>query len=65
MPDAANAAETIRVLESDLIELALRRAPVDAVVERVAGALCEAGVRVNQIRLGARTLHPAIDAIAV
>ncbi|EDP63862.1 adenylate/guanylate cyclase [alpha proteobacterium BAL199] len=65
MPDAAHAAETIRVLESDLIELALRRAPVDAIVERVAGALCEAGVRVNQIRLGARTLHPAIDAIAV
>ena len=33
MPDAAHAAETIRVLESDLIELALRRAPVDAIVE--------------------------------
>ncbi|MEQ8398747.1 adenylate/guanylate cyclase domain-containing protein [Thalassobaculum sp.] len=65
MPDAVHAAETIRALESDLIELALRRAPVDAIVERVAGALCEAGVQVNQIRLAARTLHPAIDAIAV
>lgn len=65
MPDAAHAADTIRALESDLIDLALRRAPADGIIERVAGALCEARVRVNQIRLGARTLHPAIDAIAV
>lgn len=58
-------APVLRALEDDLVGMALRRAPVDDVVERVAFGLCEAGVRVNEIRLAARTLHPAIDAIGV
>lgn len=67
-PDPAapdRAATLVRALEDDLVDLALRRAPADVVVERVAAALCAAGVRVNEIRLAARTLHPAIDAIGV
>lgn len=59
------AASVIRALDSDLVAMALRRAPVDDVVERVAAAICDAGVRASQIRLAARTLHPAIDAIGV
>jgi adenylate cyclase len=47
------------------VRLGLRRAPADEVVERVAAALCEARARVDVIRLAARTLHPAIDAIGV
>lgn len=58
-------AAVIRTLDSDLVAMALRRAPVDDVVERVAAAICDAGVRVSQVRLAARTLHPAIDAIGV
>jgi len=65
MSDVDPAAAIIRALETDLVGMALRRAPLDDVVERVATALCEAGVRVSQIRLAARTLHPAIDAIGV
>lgn len=55
----------LRALDDDLVELALRRAPLDDVIERVAAGLCEAGIRINEIRLAARTLHPAIDAIGV
>ena len=65
MSEADPAAAVIRALDTDLVAMALRRAPVDDVVERVAAAVCDAGVRVNQIRLAARTLHPAIDAIGV
>lgn len=55
----------LRALDDELVEMALRRAPLDDVIERVASALCEAGIRINEIRLAARTLHPAIDAVGV
>lgn len=65
MPDPDPDCPALRALDDDLTELALRLAPLDDVVERVAAGLCEAGIRVNEIRLAARTLHPAIDAIGV
>ena len=47
------------------MELALRRAPADAVVARIAVGLRDAGVRFDEIRVAARTLHPAIDSIGI
>lgn len=65
MSDQDPAAGAIRALDSELVEMALRRAPPEQVVERVADRLSAARVRVDTIRLAARTLHPAIDAIGV
>ncbi len=65
MSDLDPAASTLRALEDDLVELALRRAPADAVVARIAVGLRDAGVRFDEIRVAARTLHPAIDAIGI
>lgn len=53
----------IRALDDELVDLALHRAPGDVIVSRAASRLREAGVRLDEIRMAARTLHPAVDAI--
>ena len=65
MPDPDPAAVALRALEDDLVELALRRAPVEAIAERTTAGLRAAGVPLDEVRIAARTLHPAIDAIGV
>src|SRR3546814_12058986 len=65
MSEPDSAAAVLRTLEEQLVDMALHRAPMDDVVEQVARMMCEAGVRVDEIRVAARTLHPAIDAVGV
>ena len=48
-----------------MVQFALVRADVETVVASVGEALTELGVAVDGIRVGARTLHPEFDAIAV
>lgn len=56
---------TLRALERRLIDCALERADVETVAVLCGEALNAAGVAVDEIRIGARTLHPEIDAIGV
>jgi len=61
--DAGPAEAPIRALEDDLVGLALRRASLAEIVDRTGWALTRAGLRLDLVRLAARTLHPSIDAI--
>src|SRR3546814_18906903 len=65
MSEPDSAAAVLRTLEEQLVDMALHRAPLDDVVEQVARMMCDARVRVDEIRVAARTLHPAIDAVGV
>lgn len=56
---------TLRGLEDRLVDLALARADVETITVLVGESLNEAGIPVDEIRIGARTLHPEIDAIGV
>jgi DNA-binding Lrp family transcriptional regulator/class 3 adenylate cyclase len=55
----------LRGIEDRLVELALARADVETVTVLVGDTLSGIGIAVDEIRVGARTLHPEIDAIAV
>lgn len=55
----------LRELEDRLVELAVRRADVETIATLVGEGLAAAGVPLDEIRVGARTLHPEIDAIGV
>ena len=62
----ADARETaLRALEDRLIEAALARIDVEAITEICCRALVAAGVEIDELRVGARTLHPEIDSIGV
>ncbi len=62
MPTAGTVLEA---LKGRLIDLALERAEMDVIVNEVGEALRATGMPLDAIRLTARTLHPAIDAIGV
>lgn len=55
----------LRTLEDRLVQFALARADVETVVAAVGETLTQIGLALDEIRVGARTLHPEIDVIAV
>lgn len=55
----------LRALEDALVQAALRRDGVEQIAVASGEALRGAGVAVDELRVGARTLHPEIDAIGV
>ena len=65
MRESEQLPEAIRQLDDILVDLALTRASLDQIVDRVGLGLQEAGVPVGEIRATARTLHPTIDALRV
>lgn len=65
MTDDETRARRLRDLDDRLIEFALSRRDVESIVVASGEALHALGVALGEIRLGARTLHPEIDAIGV
>ncbi|MDF1792579.1 MAG: adenylate/guanylate cyclase domain-containing protein [Thalassobaculaceae bacterium] len=65
MADMGARETRLRALEEQLIDCALKRADVETIITLSAEALSSVGVAVDEVRLGARTLHPEIDAIGV
>jgi len=65
MADMDDRETALRALDDRLIELALARASVEDVAVICGETLRRAGVALDELRVGARTLHPEIDAIGV
>lgn len=65
MADIDALESALRELEDRLVKLAVRRADVETIATLVGEGLAAAGVPLDEIRVGARTLHPEIDAIGV
>ncbi|MCR9072351.1 MAG: adenylate/guanylate cyclase domain-containing protein [Alphaproteobacteria bacterium] len=65
MADMDALESALRDLENRLVDLAVRRADVETIAALVGESLSAAGVPLDEIRVGARTLHPEIDAIGV
>ena len=65
MADMDALESALRGLEDRLVELAVRRADVETIASLVGEGLAAAGVPLDEIRVGARTLHPEIDSIGV
>lgn len=65
MADMEGREATLRALEDRLVQFALARADVERITVALGETLNSIGVAVDEIRVGARTLHPEIDAIGV
>ncbi|WPZ34300.1 adenylate/guanylate cyclase domain-containing protein [Thalassobaculum sp. OXR-137] len=65
MADREGREAALRALEDRLVQFALVRADVETIVAAASEVLTGLGVALDEIRVGARTLHPEIDAIAV
>ena len=65
MADMEAREAALRALEDRLVQFALARADVERIVTTVGEALTALGIGLDEVRVGARTLHPEIDAIGV
>ncbi len=65
MADMEGREAALRALEDRLVQFALARADVERITVTVGEVLTAIGHPVDEIRVGARTLHPEIDAIGV
>ncbi|SDG49457.1 adenylate/guanylate cyclase domain-containing protein [Thalassobaculum litoreum] len=65
MADMESRETALRALEERLVQFALARADVEPITVALGEALTSIGLPLDEIRVGARTLHPEIDAIGV
>lgn len=65
MNDMKAREQALSALEERLVQFALARADVERITVNLGETLTTIGLALDEIRVGARTLHPEIDAIGV